>query len=81
MPIKPVKYKTWLAAFVGVTVALGLTSSDAIDRSPDNNSIGSALSVAPVAGADSISPASADHAARAVATTAVVEVALLPYGP
>ena len=86
MPIRPVRYKAWFAAFVVVTVALRFTSSDAIDRPRDNNSHGAALGMASVAGADSIPSGSslanttvtADPPARAVATAAVVDVALLP---
>lgn len=69
MPIKPVRYKTWFAAFVALTIGLGLTSSHAIPRAPHNNSNGAASSLASVAGADSISPA---------ATAAAGDVALLP---
>ncbi len=56
MPVKPERYKTWLAAFVGLTVVLGLTSADSIDRPPDNNRRGAASSTASAAGADSIPP-------------------------
>ena len=62
MPIKLVRYKTWFAAFVALTIGLGFTSSHAIPRAADNNSNGAASSLASAAGADSISPAAGDVA-------------------
>ena len=89
MPIKLVRYKTWFAAFVALTIGLGLTSSHAIPRAPHNNSNGAASSLASAAGADSISPAAtalpaADppipphHSVGLAATAAAADVALLP---